>query len=134
MLLIIQNIAGWLWLHKRIALYVIAAIIIGILIIVAFRSCGKKRIKIDEDAIQKINSANEAERKKELQKVIEENQDVINTVDNRSALSETNVIERNSFVDERVKAADRAIAEAKEQGQNVTSEQLQCILIPEDCQ
>jgi hypothetical protein len=116
----------------------VIAIGVGVVLVVGFtisffRSCQRARIKIDQESINKINSANEAERKKELQKVIEDNADVVQSVDNRSALAETNVVERNREIDARVKAASEKIEEAKRRDGHVSSEELECILVPENC-
>ncbi|MEO8649811.1 MAG: hypothetical protein ABI539_11655 [Acidobacteriota bacterium] len=116
----------------------VIAIAAGVVLVIGltigfFRSCARARIKIDQESINKINSANEAERKKELQKIIEDNASVVQTVDNRSALAETNVVERNREVDERVRAANAKIEAAKRVNGHVTSEELECILVPENC-
>lgn len=111
----------------------IAAIVLVIVFGLVFRSCGKKA-SIDQEAINKINSANEKERKAELQIQIEKNQDVINTVDNRSSIADVNVIERNAVIAEKVRVVDRKIAEAKQQGRDVTGPELECMLIPDNCQ
>lgn len=121
----------WTWPLKLTSIGIVALVIL--LIVLGLRGCGKSTPKIDEASLQKINSANKKEREQELQKVIENNADVVKTVDNRSNIAETNVVERNRLIDEKVKAADQAIVAAKQQGRDVTSEELECILIPENC-
>src|SRR5688572_22493245 len=81
---------------KRLAWLVLGAIAVLIVVggAMTFRSCGgDKAVKIDEQSLQKINSDNNKERRAELQKVIEENQDVIEAVDERSNLAEVNRVE-----------------------------------------
>jgi|GEM_PF-6042082 len=109
----------------------LAVVLVCVFLLMFCRS--RPKPQIDAVTIQKINTANESERKKELQKVIEDNSAVISTVDNRTTIAETNVIERNRLIDERVKDADRKIAEAKAVGRDVTSEELECILVPDNC-
>ena len=123
----ILNIWGWVWAHKRLVLYIAAGLALLLAIVFVFRSCGKKA-SIDQEQINKINAANEKERKAELQKVIEENQEVVATVDNRTTIAETNVVERNRLIDEKIKEVDKKIAEAKQQGHDVTAEELECLL------
>lgn len=109
---------------------------IGIILLISIfwlKSCFTKEIKIDQEQIQKINSQNEKERKEELKKVIEENSTVIKTVDERNEISETNINERNKVIQEKIQEADRKIQEAKKIDGNVTSSELECILIPEKC-
>ena len=112
----------------KIVLPVIVGIVLFILLITSFRSCGKKAT-IDQEQINKINSANEKERKLELQKVIEQNQEVVATVDNRTTIAETNVVERNRQIDEKIKEVDKKIIEAKAQGKDVTAEELEALLL-----
>lgn len=123
------------WLKFTLVPKLISAAVLLVILLLPFlwlRGCSKPPV-IDEEKINKINSANEKERKAELQKVIEENQEVIETVDNRTTIAETNVIERNRVIDEKVKEADKAIAEAKKRGRDVTAEELECLLTGNLC-
>lgn len=131
--LFFANVIGWLTAHWRLVAVCLGAFLLLILVVMAFRGCGKREVKIDEEQIQKINQANERERKAELQKVIEENQEVIKTVDERSNLAEVNRVERERVIDEKIKEVDKKIADAKSQGKDVTQEELKCLLIPENC-
>jgi hypothetical protein len=112
---------------------VVPAIVLLVLVILFYKTCGHKKASIDLETVNKINNANEQERKAELRKTIEENQTVVNTVDNRTTIAETSVSERDRQIEAKVKEADARIAEAKQQGRDVTQEELQCILVPEDC-
>lgn len=116
---------------RRLALIAVAVAVLLVLIgfVALFRSCGKRQVKIDESQIQKINQANERERKLEIEKVILENANTIKTVDERTTIAETNVVERNRLLDEKIKDADKKIAEAKQQKGDVTSEELEKILL-----
>lgn len=113
--------------------FTLPVFLIIVLLIVGYKACGKKKTSIDLERIEKINSANRAEREKELQRVIEDNAEVVRTNDNRTAIAETNVIERNRIIDEKVKAVDAEIQKAKQQGHDVTKEELECLLVPENC-
>jgi len=119
-------------------------LVIGIIVLVAvavlvfglwLRSCWTAhKLKVSQAQIDKINKADEHDRKAELQKVVDDNADVVRTVDNRSAVSETNTIERNRIIDEKIKAADKAIQDAKAQGHDVTGPELDCLLTGNNCQ
>lgn len=118
--------------HWEIAL----GIVIAIMIVVVFhKACKPKPPKIDEEAIQRINKANEADRKAELQKVIEKNADTVTTVDQRTTIAQTNETTRNAEIFSKIQEADRKIAEAKRQGREVTGPELECMLNPttENC-
>jgi regulatory protein YycI of two-component signal transduction system YycFG len=109
-------------------LYAVAALILLLVVILLFKKCGGSKATIDENAIQKIITANEIERKKELTKVIEDHSEVVTTADNRSTIAETNVIERDRKIAEKVKQANDAITAAKQQGRDVTGPELECLL------
>jgi len=132
-MLFFANIWGWIVANPvKFALYVFA--VLGLIYVVTWFACGK-RSSIDIKNVEKINSENRTERLKELQNVVEDNANVVKTVDGRTTIAETNVTERNAAVDAKVKEADKKIQEAKQQGQNVTSEQLECMLLtPDKCQ
>lgn len=115
-------------------LYVVIAIVLLLLIIFAYRGCTKKNVKIDLETVDKINNGNRKEREAELQKTIENNADVVRTADNRTAITDTNVVERDRIIAEKVKAADAEILKAKSEGRDVTAQQLECLLVPENCQ
>ena len=113
---------------------ILAAILVIAIVAGLFRSCGgSKPLKIDEEANAKINSQNRAERIKELTTIVEDNSESISTVDNRSTIAETNVIERNAEVDAKVREANQKIEQMKAQGGNVTAKELECMLL-ENCQ
>ncbi len=131
-LFLIKKVWWFVFDNWRIVVPVIVGIVLLILVITTFKSCGKKA-SIDLESLNKINSANEATRKKELQSVIEKNQDVVSTVDNRSTIAETHVAEQTKAIDAKVKAVDQKIIEAKNQGHDVTAEEIECMLIPENC-
>jgi Co/Zn/Cd efflux system component len=116
----------------RVTLPVLGVIVLLVLIALAYRGC-KRQAKIDLQSIEKINTANRQEREAELRKVITENQDVIKMVDERTAIAETQVEVREQVIEEKIKEADKKIVEAKSQGKDVTSAELECILIPANC-
>ncbi len=132
-LLFLANAWGFIVAHKRFFIIAVGVLLL-LIIIFSFRGCGSKTVKIDEDTINRINKGNEKERKAELEKVILENSDVVKTVDERSNIAETNVIERNRLLDEKIKEVDKKIAESKANGKDVTQAELICLLQPENCQ
>lgn len=86
--------------------------------------------KIDQVSINKINASNEKERKEELRQVVEENADVVRSVDNRTTIAEVNVVERDRKIDEKVAEIDRKIMEVKTQEhRDITSAELECLLV-----
>jgi len=111
----------------------LAVIILGLILFVVivtfiFRVCSPKPASIDQKSINKINAANETERKAELQKVIEKNADVVKTVDERNTISEINEVERNAQIHAKIAEADKKIADAKANGRDVTGPELECLL------
>lgn len=133
MILWIKNIFGWATLHWRWLLYIVAGLGLLLLLVFAFRSCGKSA-KIDLETVDKINSKNAAEAKKEVREMVQDNLDVATTVDNRTTLAEANAVERDRLIEEKIKEVNQKVAEAKASNGNVTQEELQCILVPSDCQ
>lgn len=114
-------------------------IVIGVLLAVIAAATGfkwltrPKPIKIDEKGLQRLNSENVADAKKELRNVIEENADLVRTADERLTIAETNVIERNRLIEEKVAEASAAVEAAKRSGRDVTAAELECILKTEAC-
>lgn len=114
--------------YVKIAL-VIIGIIIALTLIFSIKSCLTPEPKIDQETIQKINSANEKERKAELEKTIKENSDVIKTVDDRNTISDLDVQERQKEIDKKVREAELKVQQSKNQGKDVTQEELKKILM-----
>jgi hypothetical protein len=130
--LVILNVFGWFVAHWRLLLTAVGVGVLLLTVALVWNRC-KARPKFDQVEINKINSQNKKERETELQKVIEDNSSVIKTVDERTEITNINVVERNREIDAKVKAADRAIQDAKSQGRDVTQEELECLLIPDNC-
>ena len=107
----------------------IAVIIILIAVLFA-KFCGGREAasNINQEQIDRINTANRTERLKELQKVVEDNAQTVTTVNNSTTIAETNVIERDRLIDEKVKDVDKVIQQAKEHGRDITAEELECLL------
>lgn len=122
---------------QRVIVIILIALI-GVVILVFglwAKSCwNNHKLKVSQAQVDKINKADEHDRKAELQKVINDNADAVRTVDNRSAISETNTIERNRLIDDKIKEADKKIQDAKAQGHDVTGPELDCMLTGENCQ
>jgi c-di-AMP phosphodiesterase-like protein len=131
--LFLANVIGWITLHWRLIAACLGAFLLLVLVVMAFKSCGKREVKIDENQIQKINSQNEKERKAELERIINDNAEVIKTTDERSNIAETNRVERERLTDEKIKEVDKKIAESKAQGRDVSQAELVCLLQPTEC-
>ena len=128
----IAGIFGWDISKVQRWLAIILIVLIGVAVL-AFglwaKSCWTNhKLKVSQAQVDKINQANEHDRKAELQKVIDDNADAVRTVDNRTAISETNTIERNRLIDDKIKEADKKIQDAKAQGHDVTQAELECML------
>lgn len=112
---------------------IVIGVILALVLIFSIKSCFTKEPKIDQEAIQKINSENERVRKEELKQVIEKNSDVIKTVDERTVIAETSVAERDKVINQKIAEVDKKVEEIKNTKGNVTSDELECLLVPENC-
>lgn len=115
---------------RKIAAFLFVAIVLVVVIVPTvfiFRACNKPP-KLDIKNVEKINKANATERRKELQVTIEQNADVVRTVDGRNAISETNEAERQAAIWSKINDADDKIKAAKSQGRDVTGPELECML------
>lgn len=110
------------------------ALFVVILLGLWLKACVTKPAKIDIKAIDKINHANEVERKAELQKVITENAETVRTVDQRNTIAETNETEKQAAIYAKIAEADRKVQEAHQQGRDVTGPELDCLLTGQGCQ
>lgn len=131
----LSAIAAWgIWKHWRLLLVLAGIIVLIGIVIGTYRSCQRAKLRIDQEQINKINSGNRREREKELRDLVEENADVLNRVDERGNLADTNVVERNREIDAKVRDASQKVEQARQSlGRDVTQEELQCILVPTDC-
>src|SRR5687767_12790548 len=105
------------WLKFKWPLKLISGVAVILLVLLPFlwlRGCGKPSAKIDLETVDKINSKNAAEAKKEVREVVEENLTVTTTVDNRTTLAEANAVERDRLIEEKIKEVDKKITEAKQ--------------------
>lgn len=126
-----KRVGAHLRLHWKKYLIGLAALIIFIWVAGFTDSCGGSTI--DQEELQKINSAERKERLQELDKNVRENLDTLKTVDGRNVATETSVQEREAIIANIVREGDRKVEEAKRQGRDVTSEELECVLLPEKC-
>jgi uncharacterized membrane protein len=117
-----------------VALIAVGVVIFLVIFGLVYRSCSSKSAKVDLETVDKINDGNKAEVRKEVRELVEENAEVVTTVDNRTTIAETNVVERERVLDEKVRVVEQKIAEAKSIDGNVSQEDLQCALVPSDCQ
>lgn len=106
----------------------------GVLLLAALlfilRACNPspKPITIDEQGLSKINSQNATERRKALEETIYDNAETVKTVEGRTTIAESNVVERQREVDKRVTDAEKKIEAVKAQKGDVTASELECIL------
>ena len=131
-MLFFANILGFIGAKWKTIATIIGIAMLVLFVALAFNRC-KKEPKLDIKNIEKINSANEKERLEELSKTVEQNADVVKTVDGRNAISEQDEASKQAAIWAKVKEADEKIQAAKSQGRDVTSEELECLLIPENC-
>lgn len=119
---------------KRIfvGLIVLAVLAIGLLYFSCIRGENKPQV-IKEETLQKTKTADRQELQKEFQKVVDDNSEVVRTVDNRSTIAEVNAIERNRIADDKARQAADAVIAARIQGRDVTAEELECLLTGNLC-
>lgn len=141
MILLIAKFLTWafkidLQKAQHIAMYAVIGLAAAILltVVISLRGCSSKSAKVDLDTVNKINNGNATEVRNQVREMVEDNAEVTTTVDNRTTIAETNVVERNRLLDEKVKAVEQKINQAHAEGRNVTQEELQCELVPSDCQ
>lgn len=88
---------------------VIAAVVAAVLLFSQVRSCLKPQPKIDLESIEKINKANERERRDELQKVI------------------ANVDEERKLTDDKIREIEDRVEEARKK-KPITAEELEKLI------
>ena len=127
------------WDISKVQKYVILGVM-GLIVVVViagglwFKSCRENhRLKVYQKQVEKINKADEKERKAELQKVIDDNADVITTNDQRSTIAQANEDQKQAQIYSKIQEADQRIADAKAQGRDVSQDELECILVPAHC-
>jgi uncharacterized membrane protein YhiD involved in acid resistance len=118
--------------YPRIILAV-AGVLILLWLVFSVKSCLKPKPKIDLEQIDRINRANEQERRKEVEKLVLENLDTTRAVDERTTLAERNAVERERVIDEKIAEVNQKIAESRREGRDVTGADLECLLVPENC-
>ena len=124
---------SWVWLGllaKRVGFFFldnwkavllgIAGLVVLIWVVGFFRDCGKGKPECDEKCLQEINTAIDQKRDAAIEKVLIDNGLVEASVNDRTAESEA-----------KIKAAQEAVAKAKETKGNVTAEELEKILLGE---
>lgn len=131
-MLTITAIVTFIRTHFRAILIGLGITVVLVSVMLVYDRC-KSKPKIDQESITKINNANEDRRKEELKKVIEANAGVIKSDTEDTALVNLEVEKKNAEIDKKVEEADQKVQEAKQRGQDVTSEQLECILVPANC-
>lgn len=142
---IAQTIAGLFgWDISKVQRWVIGIgiVLLAILLISVglwVRSCVSSHraahaLKVQQEQLAKINSANEQEKKAALQQVIQDNSDVVTTVNQRNVIADSDETQRNLDINQKVQDAAEKVAAAKAQGGDVTGPQLDCMLTGANCQ
>jgi hypothetical protein len=123
----------WTLWPKIISVGIVAVLLI--VLVGGLRSCLSKSrtAKVDLETVDKINSKNANEARSDINKMVEENLDVVRTADNRTTLVEANAVERDRLIAEKKAVVNREVEKARAIDGNVTQEELQCILVPSDC-
>lgn len=132
--LFFANLLGWIVAHKRLLIYGVGGLVLLILVLFAYRGCkSKPDFKIDEDKIQRINSANRVEREAALESLIEDNLAVTQTVDERNVLAEVNNVEQERAIKEKLEEAAQAADKIRQVDGNITEDELKCLLNKAAC-
>jgi hypothetical protein len=123
-------LSALLWCQRNWRFLAGAVLILAALLFV-YRACSKpqKPLTIDEASLSKINSPNAAERQKALEETVYENAEAVKTVDERSTIAESSVIEMQREVDKKVAEADKKIEAVKREKGDVSAAELECILM-----
>lgn len=110
---------------------ILAVLLVGLIIV---KCSGRDSPKvINEETLSKVKNADRQTIQKEFQTIIDNNADVVRTVDNRSTVAEVNAVERNRLADDKARQAADAVIAARLQGRNVTAEELECLLTGNLC-
>lgn len=121
--------------YKTWFLYGLGVLVLLIAFGIIWHSCSKKQsATIDLETIQKVNSKDKAEIEAGVNKAVTENADVIKTVDNRTAITELSIEERDKALQEKINAVKEEVAKAKEQGKDITGAELDCMLTGVNCE
>lgn len=128
MLFVLKRIGFFIVDNWKLAAGVVGVVAVLILFGLVMSKCSPKP-KIDMKAVNEINSANEVERKKVLEKTITENASVVKTVDERKTIAEVSEAEKQTQIYVKIQEVDAKIAAAKAQGRDVTGPELECLLM-----
>ena len=92
MILFIQNIVGFIMAHKR-AFIALAGVLLLVLIIIGFRSCGGSAPSIDEKEIQQQQQEIQKRNDEQLQKNLDKSNEVLGKAENSTRQVEANTKE-----------------------------------------
>ena len=100
-----------------------------------YRSCTRPvpKAQVDLKTVEAINKQNREERLKALEKTIQENADVVETVDRRSTIAAEDEASRNAAIWAKIAEVNEKVEAARLQGRDVSQEELECMLVPEHC-
>lgn len=110
MSLILANIWGYVWAHRRTAAILAAITLIALLSILLTRSCGQRRVELNEKELQQVHEAIETKERKKMEEVFVQ-------VEVKQAQIDANVTNSKA-------ATVNAIADAKDKVKAMTDEEL----------
>ena len=110
MLLIIQNVLGWIYAHKGTALIAVLSLLVLIFGVLTFRGCGKKPVQLNEVEIQKAQQAIAANDRKQMINVLAE--------------SNARQAATDQTVDNAKAAANDAATQARKDAEQMSNEEL----------
>jgi hypothetical protein len=113
----IDQVDAFKWARRIFVCSIVLGAILSVLLFGWIFNACKKEPKIDEENLQKINSQIEERREAELEKILIENKIIEKSVNDRTAESE-----------QKIKAVEQKVKEAREFDGNVTAEDLKKIL------
>lgn len=131
------NPVKWYWNTATLPLKIVIAVALIIVIALIGRAVigwFAPTVRYDHATVDRINNRNAADAKAEIKQTVQENLDVIKTVDGRTELVNLSVEERDKEIEKVVAAASVKTEAAKQIKGDVTGPELECILLPEKCQ
>lgn len=112
--LVIANVFGWLWAHKRTIGVIVAVAVIAVAVLVIAKSCGRGKPVLNEKELQEVNEAIETRERKKMEEVFVK-------VEAKQAEIEANVTNAKA-------ETVNAIADAKKKVSEMSDEELAAYL------
>lgn len=131
---------GFLFFLKRVGYFVkdnwpyvlafIGAVVLFVFVAVWFNSCGGNTPPVfTPESLNKINAAESERIEKVVREEIEKNAEAKRAVGDRTANAESDAERNKQEVDEKARKAAEKVKEARNQGRDVTAEELECIVL-----